>query len=233
MKYIIVIFLFVLYPFIGNSQVINAGIGGNNTKDLLRRINKDVISQKPDLTILMVGTNDMLNSRKMTTYALYTERLTEIVKDIKSTGSKLILMSPPPVDSAYLFLRHDRKLYTQAPNEMMDSVSKIMHKVAKENGVYFFNLYKEFVKIGVPDHGKDMFIRNPLNSGAKGGVHPTDLGYHFIAYNLYCYLKKNHLLQKGIKIICFGDSITYGSCSKGGGTITGNNYPSYLNEKIN
>ena len=43
--------------------IINSGIGGNNTVDLLKRIDKDCLAYKPDLTILMIGTNDM-NSQK-------------------------------------------------------------------------------------------------------------------------------------------------------------------------
>jgi len=46
-------------------QVINSGIKGNTTTDILGRLKKDVLDKKPDLVILMVGTNDMLNSKKM------------------------------------------------------------------------------------------------------------------------------------------------------------------------
>ena len=34
--------------------VFNAGVGGNNTVDLLRRIDKDCLGKNPDLTVLMI-----------------------------------------------------------------------------------------------------------------------------------------------------------------------------------
>ena len=63
-----------------SAQVINAGVGGNTTKDLLVRIDRDVIDLNPDLVIVMVGTNDMLNSRKMVSYSDYTSNLELLVK---------------------------------------------------------------------------------------------------------------------------------------------------------
>lgn len=70
----------------GYSQVINAGISGNTTLQLLQRIDEDVIDHHPELTILMVGTNDMLNSRKMMTYQEYGENLDFDCQEIKNRG---------------------------------------------------------------------------------------------------------------------------------------------------
>lgn len=232
-KYILFIIAFVLFSVTGYTQVINAGIGGNSTNDLLHRIETDVLSKQPDLVIVMVGTNDLLNSRKMISYKEYTENYNTIVRKLHSAGIEMLLMSSPPVDSTYLFSRHDRKLYTQAPNVIMDSVSHIVSNIAKENKAHFLNLNKKFSVLGLPKHDQDLFFRNPQNSGAKDGVHPTSLGYHFIAANVFQYLKENDLLATKKKIICFGDSITNGSGSKGQGTITGQNYPSFLSRMIN
>lgn len=227
--------LFLLLFFITTdiyAQVINAGIGGNNTTQLLQRIDKDVIQQKPDLTIIMVGTNDLLNHNKMISYAQYAENVNELVKKLKNEGIEVLLMSSPPVDSAYLFMRHHRNLYTEAPNEIMNSASDIVEKIALKNKALYLNLNEKFVKLGLPKHNEDLFFRNPINSGAKDGVHPTTLGYHFIAENVFQFLKKKGLLVKYKKIVCFGDSITNGSGSKGKGTVTGENYPSFLARRL-
>jgi len=45
-----------------NYKVINSGVVGNNSLDLLARIGKDCLVHQLDLTVLMTGTNDM-NSR--------------------------------------------------------------------------------------------------------------------------------------------------------------------------
>ncbi len=234
MKLIKKLFLMVslLAALSANAQVINAGIGGNNTTQLLQRIDKDVISEHPDLTIVMVGTNDMLNSRKMISYDAYSSNLALIVEKLKAAKSEVLLMSSPPVDSSYLFTRHDKHLYAQEPNEIMDSVSHIVEKIAADNDALFLNLFETFSTMNLPRHDEDLFFRNPTNSGAKDGVHPTALGYHFIAVNVFQFLKEKKLLTAPYKIICFGDSITNGAGAKGGGTVTGENYPSFLSRMV-
>ncbi|WP_372771912.1 SGNH/GDSL hydrolase family protein [Mangrovibacterium sp.] len=214
------------------AQVINAGIGGNNTVNLLARLDSDVLTKQPDLVILMVGTNDMLNSNKMITYSDYTENLTLIVEKIQATGAKVLLMCPPPVDSVYLFQRHERSLFAEAPNVKMDTVCQIVQRIAGQSGSFCINLFQEFNKMNLPRHNEDLFFRNPMNCGKPDGVHPTALGYRFIGELVFRYLKTNNLLSENLKIVCFGDSITFGSGAKGGGTVAGENYPSVLSALI-
>ncbi|WP_405607892.1 SGNH/GDSL hydrolase family protein [Polaribacter sp. Asnod1-A03] len=208
-----------------NNKVFNAGIGGNNTNDLLKRVDKDVLENNPNLVIMMVGTNDMLNTKKLIDYKTYTANLKALIKKIKSNGSKLVLMSPIPADSVYLFTRHKKVLFSETPNKKIDEVGKIVKTLAVENNVYFYDLNSDFKALNLPLHNQDLFIRNEKNSGRKDGVHPTALGYRFIAQNIFSFLKENDLLKSNQKIICFGDSITRGGAK-------GENYPTYLNELI-
>ena len=211
-----------------DAEVINAGIGGNNTIQLLGRIEKDVLDKNPDLVVLMVGTNDMLNHNKMLPLDTYFQNLEQIVKQLKEQDIEVVMMSSPPVDSAYLFMRHDRGLFTKAPNEIMADVSLHVKDIAERNETQFIDLFAAFSAHNVPIHDTDLFIRNPKNSGANDGVHFTSLGYHFVASQVYYCLKQNKLLNKGMKIICFGDSLTKGQGAKGAGTNHGQTYPAFL-----
>lgn len=208
-----------------NKKVINAGVGGNNTNDLLKRIDKDVLENKPDLVVLMVGTNDMLNSKKMIDYKVYQNNLDEIIQKIKASGSKLLLMNPIPADSEYLFMRHDKSLFIEAPNIKLDKAGGIVKDLAKQHEVLFYDLNAEFRALNLPQHNQDVFIKNEKNSGKTDGVHPTAFGYQFIAKNVFQFLEENDLIKPNKKIICFGDSITRGDAH-------GKNYPSYLNALI-
>ncbi|MBJ2175957.1 hypothetical protein JBL43_17005 [Aureibaculum sp. A20] len=210
-----------------SAQVINAGVGGNNTMNLLHRLNKDVLEQHPDLVILMVGTNDMLNSKKMISYKKYEDNLVTLVRKIKEKGSEIVLMSPPPADSVYLFERHDKNLFNESPNEKLDSVRKINLRIAVNHDLKFIDLYQVFTDLNLPKHNTDLFIRNQKNSGVSDGVHPTELGYHLIGEIVFYFLKENQLVQKQQKIVCFGDSITKGSGAKG------KTYPVILQNLIN
>lgn len=213
--------------------IANKGIGGNNTNDLLKRIDTDVVKLNPDLVILMVGTNDLLNSKKMISFEKYETNLNQIVKKIKDNKSQILLMSPPPVDSIYLFQRHDKNVYTQPPNVKMDSARQIIKRTANKHTLLFIDLFQAFKNKNIPDHNQDNYIRNIKNSSKNDGVHPTPLGYQFITDQITHYLKEKGLLYKYTNIVCFGDSITFGSGLKKGGTVFGENYPSYLYKILN
>jgi lysophospholipase L1-like esterase len=73
-------------------DVINSGIGGNNSIDLLERIDKDCLSHQPALTILMVGTNDM-NSKKYVPIKDFEKNLRSIIDKILKIKSQLLLMN--------------------------------------------------------------------------------------------------------------------------------------------
>ncbi len=226
------IVVFLLTTLNVNAQVINAGVAGNTSTELLARIDKDVLSLNPDLVIVMVGTNDMLNSRKMTTCNAYASNLDAIVKQLKNNNTEVLLLSPPPVDEQYLFERHDKNLFHELPNVKMDSVRNIVARTARENQVYFVDIFQEFSNLNLPKHNRDLFIMNPANSGTRDGVHPTRLGYFFIAEHVFRFLKNNSLIKKRDTVVCFGDSITKGAKVKGSGTATGETYPAYLQASI-
>lgn len=209
--------------------IVNKGVSGNSTVNLLDRLEVDVLNEKPDLVILMVGTNDLLNSKKLLSYEEYATNLTKIVKAIKSENCEVLLMSPPTADSVYLYQRHDKSLYVDTPNAMLNSAREIVEDVSREYHTFYVDIYSSFMAKGIPKHNEDRYIRNVKNSGTKDGVHPTPIGYKFIADTVFKYLKENNLLNKYQTIICFGDSITKGAGAKGAGTITGENYPSFLN----
>ncbi|WP_052823336.1 SGNH/GDSL hydrolase family protein [Neotamlana sedimentorum] len=207
------------------SSVINAGVGGNNTIDLLNRIDNDVLANKPDLVLLMVGTNDMLNSKKMVDYKVYQNNLNTIIEKIKSTGSQIVLINPIPADNDYLFMRHEKSLFSEKPNTKLNKAGEIVKNLAKKHQVFFYDLNAEFKALNLPKHNQDVFIKNEKNSGKKDGVHPTAFGYQFIAQNVFQFLSEHNLIDGNNKIICFGDSITRGNAK-------GKNYPSFLNKLL-
>ncbi|AWW32757.1 hypothetical protein DN752_22885 [Echinicola strongylocentroti] len=176
---------------------INAGVSGNTSVDLLDRLDRDVLSQHPDWVVMMVGTNDMLNSSKMVDIKDYRYNLTELTKRMLSAGIEVILMSPPPVDTTYLFLRHSPGSFQVSPNAKIDTVKQLMQATAKREGCGFFDLNQQFTINHLPQHNKDSLIRNENNSNTKDGVHLTSLGYRFVADGLYEYLAGEKILLKG------------------------------------
>ncbi|MGE0715450.1 MAG: SGNH/GDSL hydrolase family protein [Alphaproteobacteria bacterium] len=72
-------------------RVLNRGVNGEVTSDMLARFDRDVIQHKPDLVIWQVGANSALRA---TTLGHYADDLREGVARIKAIGADVILMDP-------------------------------------------------------------------------------------------------------------------------------------------
>ncbi|MGQ1909165.1 hypothetical protein ACT3CE_05200 [Marinifilum sp. RC60d5] len=71
-----------------------------------------------------------------------------------------------------------------------------------------------------------------IKQSGNNGVHPSKIGYKRVADRVFEFLSSNQLLSKYWKIMCFGDSITFWVGAKGGSTHTGDDYPSFLHQRI-
>jgi len=226
--------LALVFSNVVNAQyhVLNKGVAGNNSSDLLRRFDRDVISEKPNLVILMVGTNDMLNSQKLVSYGQFEENIRTIVNRLKEHNIDIVIMSPPQVDTGYVLKRHNRNLYQVDLNTKIDSAGRIINRVAKDFELHFIDLNALFKAYDSPNRAVSSLILNQANSGKEDGIHPTKVGYKLVSKTIYDYLSENKLLNN-TKIICFGDSITYGSYMDGAGTSEGDTYLVVLKRLIN
>ena len=52
-------------------ELINAGVGGDTTFNLLRRVDEDVLTHEPDAVFLMVGGNDAISYSQPKTRSYY------------------------------------------------------------------------------------------------------------------------------------------------------------------
>jgi lysophospholipase L1-like esterase len=84
--------------------IFNTGVNGHNTADLLFRLEEDVLSKKPELVILMIGTNDMLNEQNILPYDIYKTNYQKLITRIKQ-HAKLVLMTIAPINETYIYER--------------------------------------------------------------------------------------------------------------------------------
>lgn len=198
-------------------QVINLGVGGNNTQSLLNRIS-DVTNQLPDLTIVMIGTNDSVNSSAYIEVNQYKTNLTSIVTQIKNSGSDVVLISFPPVIDALKKASHDyTSIYGDESTfdlniDILPQYRTKMQEVATEQSVIFVDGLAPFTANGDPKTDASSWI-------TSDGTHIKTAGYLAIAQALLPNCTGYN------KIACFGDSLTYG--------IGGTPYPLQLSQLIN
>ena len=209
------------------STVFNRGVGGNNSANLLARVDAQVVALKPDLVVLMVGTNDMLNSGNSVPLDKYEANLNTLADKITGSGSRLVLMTIPPCHEPLLLTRHPAEFYARrSPGEKIEDANRVIRRIAKERKIPLVDLHRLFDRVGAVGESPESLIRNPANSGASDGVHPTPDGYRMIAVAVYQAIC-DHDLPTG-RVVCFGDSITFGSGASQPGTTQGESYPAWL-----
>ena len=76
-----------------------AGVSGDSCRQMLARLEKDVLSKKPDWVIFSDGVNDPPNGgeNKGVPLAEFKAKYTEIVEKILASGAKVAILGPTPV----------------------------------------------------------------------------------------------------------------------------------------
>ncbi|NQV27851.1 MAG: hypothetical protein HQ518_26170 [Rhodopirellula sp.] len=201
------------------AEVVNAGVGGNRTSNLLSRLERDVLKHKPTIVVLMVGTNDRLNSGGFVDTKTYRKNVETIIDRLQAGRAKVLLVTPPPCIPELLFTRHDpQKFAGQSPSERMIEIRNLLIEIAKQQHVRLVDFHQHLIENSIADNQKNSVIRNVANSGAKDGVHLTPQGYELLAE-----LVAKELKAAGVdtsRVVCFGDSLTKGSGKA--------NYPAFL-----
>ena len=90
------------YPDL-NIQVIGAGIGGNKVPDLEARLERDVLSRKPNTVVIYIGINDVWHSlqNQGTPKDVFEKGLRNLVARLRAAGVRTICLlytSPSPRD---------------------------------------------------------------------------------------------------------------------------------------
>ena len=115
-------------------NVVNMGYSGNTSRDLLNRLERDILSLKPDYLSVMIGANDVW--RQFDTPQIpensvlpeeYRENLIKIVRMSKTVTSNIILMTPVYWESSL----------TDAMSARMREYGQIVREVSAQEKVLF------------------------------------------------------------------------------------------------
>lgn len=150
-----------LYPDV-RIEMINSGVSGDTTMDVLARLDWAVLSYEPDLVTINFGINDCVYGLGLEEFEA---NLVEMIRRIRAgPASEILLLSSQPLETP----PYDRLVldYYQA-----------IERVAKEMDVGFVDVYGAWmdrVKAGTP-----------LGSLIIPGLdHPNEAGYKIIAEEL-------------------------------------------------
>lgn len=141
-------------------DIINSGVGGNNSADVLDRLQADVILHSPSVCVVMVGNNDYSGTGKVLTPAQYASNVTSIVVQLRAAGIKPVLFSPMlSTGSTASFVSWNLFL-------------KALEQVAGDLKVPYLDIFREISFAN---------LRGELPSLYVDTVHPSVAGHSLIA----------------------------------------------------
>lgn len=170
------------YNLVNKYQTIGAGISGNRVYDLLFRLNKDVLSKSPQLTVILVGINDVWCKQKNGTgldIERYEKYYREVIVQLLAANSKIILCSLPVIGEKY-----DGE---NSQDDDLNTYSEVVKKLSKEYDLSICDLRFAFT-----NYLKQFNYEN-ASTGllTTDGVHLNEEGNKLVATYLWEVIKQS------------------------------------------
>lgn len=165
-----------LEEFYDNLPVVNSGVAGYKTTDILSRIDSMVTIYNPTKVFLLIGTNDVPVSSEDE----IVDHIKQIIEEIhkKRPKAKVYLESILPVNRSD-DEKIDHGMVGERENDKIQSINKKLEQYAEEEGITFINLYDEFV-----NSDNEMTLKYTTE-----GLHLSSLGYLKLTNILLPYLQ--------------------------------------------
>jgi lysophospholipase L1-like esterase len=174
---------------IGSSlSVYNSGIGGNTTRDALKRFERDVLAHRPRVVVIGFGINDAAvdvwkkppATESRVPLAEYRENLRTMAMKTKEAGAKVVFLSPNPLRWTSLL----RDLYGRSPYApdsetgfdapVLESYREALRGLAAELSVPLLEVPQAWTAALAKKGGTiDTFLLD--------GMHPNDAGHEATA----------------------------------------------------
>lgn len=148
-------------------KVVNAGISGNTTRDLLARWDKDVAEENPDVIFCLIGINDVwrhFDGLELPVNAVGEEEFGRNMRAIceKMKGKRAFVLSP-------YYLERNR---TDEMRAMTERYAAIARKTAEEYGFVYIDVQADF----------DEYMKGRSGQSISWDrVHPGEVGSMILA----------------------------------------------------
>ena len=162
-------------------RYINAGVGGNSSRQMLARFDADVLAHQPQWLLLSAGVVEVRRTYQMdresdrVSLDEYSKNLSTMVSSALNVGTHVILLEPTP--HARPVTDGPPEVTLQEVNDLMRKYALTMWQVAKETQVGFVPLFEKFLEIENRLAGIASLYADEVHLNVRG-----DLLYSHIVY---------------------------------------------------
>lgn len=162
-----------LDKYYNNLPVVNSGINGNRTEDILNNLNERVYRYNPSKIILLIGVNDLLAGK--TEDSIY-DKIKEITDKIrkKLPSCEIYIESIYPTNNDEWKKRNKYVIDEAQMKERILNVNNKIKDLCNEKKYVYIDLYDKL------KNDKDLIN----NEYTDDGLHPNDRGYAKITEEL-------------------------------------------------
>jgi lysophospholipase L1-like esterase len=157
-----------LASYFPSKPYINRGISGQTTPQMLVRFRPDVIALKPQVVVILAGTNDIAGNTGPMTLEAIEGNLASMFELARASDIRVVIASVLPV-SDYAKNTEGKPINqtTRRPPEKIIAINEWLKKQAAQNGL----TYLDYFSAMVDEKG---FLKEELSND---GLHPNDKGY--------------------------------------------------------
>jgi lysophospholipase L1-like esterase len=149
-------------------KVVNAGISGHKSNDMLARLQKDVIDRKPDWVSISCGVNDVWHGEHGVPLPDYKKNMTQIVDRCQDAGIKVLLLTATPIYEDP----------NSKENQTLAAYNDFLRQLAKEKKVVLCDLNKAFLAVYAEKQGEENLL-------TTDGVHMKPRGNRLMAREIF------------------------------------------------
>jgi lysophospholipase L1-like esterase len=169
--------LWWISPSFGVLPIANRGLSGDWTLNAIYRFDRDVISQKPKILVLLIGTNDLGHNQPIDSII---SNIDILIKRAINNKITVILCGLLPVRNKYI--------HTHPPKNIIH-LNRKLELLARHYKIDYVDFYSHLLD------DKGLFDA----ALTSDGLHPSRSGYLMMSKILFPYLMKNIIAKKTVR----------------------------------
>lgn len=167
---------YTVEEFFQDKFVINSGISGDKTEDLINRIENDVYKYNPSKVFILIGINDLNHNVDEEKIINNIQKIVNGIK-LKRKYTKIYIESIYPINRN-TFNEKEYEFNENITNDKIKEINKKLENLCKENDVEYIDVFSKL--IDEEGNLKEIYTIE--------GLHLNDLGYFRITKELEKYI---------------------------------------------